>query len=447
MVYSFFRIFSFLLLLSAALELLILSWGYFSKDTRPTTSSEESGLRQKLSTVFAIVDDFWDYNQKSAPPLVVFNTTPQAKAVTKVQTEAAGASTHPPETPIPILDPGSFKELPQWDFEDVYNQDASPRPSTCARSLRLSEDKSFRESFLPNIRLFLHKDNINMSEWNRLSHFNNPFGFMGFKYDDVMTAVKLIPEPTEPLLPLKPGGDGCIRCAVVGTAGILNGSKMGKEIDGHQYVFRMNGAVIKGFEEDVGNRTSVYVHTAHSITTSLYLFKKYGYTGAPNDEGIKYVLIPEGLRDFNWLEGLLKGERVPPGPYHNMRPWTYYGGQYDKRRFYVLHQDFLRYVRNRFLKSPRLNGSLWKITRPTNGAFTLLLALQTCDIVSAYGFMTENFKSHSTYYFEKAKSNMVLYANHDYIMEKKVWADLHDRKILTLYQPSKTTTEGTEKQN
>lgn len=29
------------------------------------------------------------------------------------------------------------------------------------------------------------------------------------------------------------------------------------------------------------------------------------------------------------------------------RPWTYYGGQYNESRFYVLHQDFLRYVQNR----------------------------------------------------------------------------------------------------
>jgi len=34
-----------------------------------------------------------------------------------------------PETPIPILSRQSFKKLPQWDFEDVYNQDASPRPT------------------------------------------------------------------------------------------------------------------------------------------------------------------------------------------------------------------------------------------------------------------------------------------------------------------------------
>lgn len=54
---------------------------------------------------------------------------------------------------------------------------------TCANSLRNSEDESFKKNFLPNIRLYMHKDNVNMSEWNRLSHFNNPFGFMGFKHD------------------------------------------------------------------------------------------------------------------------------------------------------------------------------------------------------------------------------------------------------------------------
>lgn len=54
---------------------------------------------------------------------------------------------------------------------------------TCAQSLRNTQDEKFKKAFLPNIRLFLHKDNINMSEWNRLSHFNSPFGFMNYKYD------------------------------------------------------------------------------------------------------------------------------------------------------------------------------------------------------------------------------------------------------------------------
>lgn len=265
---------------------------------------------------------------------------------------------------------------------------------------------------------------------------------MEYKYDEVMASVKLLPRPTEPLLVPKPGGDGCIHCAVVGTSGILNGSRMGAEIDAHDYVFRMNGAITKGYEEDVGNRTSVYVHTAHSITMSLYLLKKYGYTAAPHDEGIKYVMIPEGLRDFQWLEGLLKGQKVSAGQYRNREPRTFYSGQFNESRFYVLHQDFLRYVRNRFLKSNTLNNGAWAMVRPTNGAFALFLAMHTCDTVDAFGFMTEDFRKYSNYYVERfTKTNVIFYINHDYTLEKNLWHKLDKSKILRLFQRMKSGTE------
>ncbi|XP_044033759.1 alpha-N-acetylgalactosaminide alpha-2,6-sialyltransferase 2-like isoform X2 [Siniperca chuatsi] len=448
------RIFSLLFVIAVAIVLLILSWGYLSTSISWTAFSENNRHQDEDSLLKSYIE-LWVKKGNSTHPPAVFTTTHKAKIadstktnqVTKLKTDQMRASTHGAvaETPIPVLLKKSFKKLPQWDFEDVYNQDAPPRQTTCAQSLRNSEDESFKKAFLPNIRLFLHKNNFNMSEWNRLSHFNNPFGFMEYQYNDMMSSLKMIPKPKEPLLLPKPGNGGCVRCAVVGTGGILNGSKMGKEIDAHDYVFRMNGAAIKGYEEDVGNRTSVYVHTAHSITMSLYLFKKYGYTSAPHDEGIKYVMIPEGVGDFNWLEGLLKGERVSAGPYHNKRPWTYYGGQYNESRFYVLHQDFLRYVRNRFLKSAHLNNSYWAIVRPTNGAFALFLALHTCDTVSAYGFMTEDYKKYSNYYVEKnIKTHVVFYANHDYILEMNLWKKLHNSKIMRLYQRTDSET-GTEK--
>ncbi|XP_061913176.1 alpha-N-acetylgalactosaminide alpha-2,6-sialyltransferase 1-like isoform X2 [Entelurus aequoreus] len=340
-----------------------------------------------------------------------------------------------PETPMPILLPQNFSKSPVWDFDDVYNQDAAPRQSTCQQSLRNSQDESFRKGFLPNIRLFLHKDNINMSEWNRLSHFNSPYGFMGFTYDEVMSSVKMIPRPQEPLFEPKPGGDGCIRCAVVGNAGILNGSKMGKEIDSHDFIFRMNGAVIEGYETDVGNKTSVYVHTAHTITTSLSILRKYDNKAIPHDEGIKYVMIPARLRDYQFLGGLLRGDVVPVGQFRNKRPRTYYAGQYNESRFYVLYQDFLRYVRNRFLYSPRLNKKHWACYRPTTGALAVFLALHTCDQVDTYGFITEDYAKYSNYYYQRnEKKRVAMVVSHDLLMEMKLWKQLHDSKVIRLYQ-------------
>ncbi|XP_073684533.1 alpha-N-acetylgalactosaminide alpha-2,6-sialyltransferase 1.1 [Garra rufa] len=336
-------------------------------------------------------------------------------------------------TPIPILYKKNFTKLPAWDFEDDYLRNEAKRP-TCPKSLQNTEDPKFKEAVLPDIQLWLYKGLLNITEWNRLAHFNNPFGFMEYKYNEVKDAVDLIPKPSIFLPVPKSSKDGCIRCAVVGAGGILNNSKMGKEIDSHDYVFRVNGAVTRGYEEDVGNKTSVYVHTAFSMHANIMSLKKYGFHNIPQDKGIKYVMIPEGLRDFEWLQGLLQGKEAK-GSFKGVRPLKYFNGNFNESRFFVLHPDFLRYIRNRFMPSKQMQGRYWAMYRPTNGAFALFLAIHTCDIVDAYGYITEDHHKYSNYYYEKLKkTNVIFYINHDYGLEIKTWKKLHDTGIIKLFQ-------------
>ncbi|XP_036452519.1 alpha-N-acetylgalactosaminide alpha-2,6-sialyltransferase 1-like [Colossoma macropomum] len=337
-------------------------------------------------------------------------------------------------TPIPVMFKKDFKRMPYWEINDVYLRSDEPVQTVCAESLRKTKDPDFQKAYMPNIQMYLYQNLLNLSEWNRLAHFNNPFGFMEYNYSEIKSAVDLIPKPNvTQLLPLVEN-DSCIRCAVVANGGILHGSKKGKEIDAHTYVFRMNGAVTQGHEEDVGNKTSVYVHTAYSLVASLAVFRKYGFKKIPNDKGYKYVMIPEGLRDFHWLQGLLNKEKVPKGEFQSRMPRMFYPKEFDESRFYVLHPDFLRYVRNRFMPSRQQNGTHWALYRPTNGAFTLFLALHVCDTVDAYGFITETHKNYSNYYFEKEKTRVIFFINHDYNLEIKLWKKLHDDKIIRLYQ-------------
>ncbi|KAI1896667.1 hypothetical protein AGOR_G00097120 [Albula goreensis] len=317
---------------------------------------------------------------------------------------------------------------------------------TCQQSLRNSKDPELKEAFIPNIQLFLHKGHVNISEWNRLAHFNNPFGFMGYKYTVVKVAVDLIPKLDYQLLPVPEAEkQGCIRCAVVATGGILNGSKMGKEIDSHDYVFRMNGAVTKGHEDDVGHRTSIYVHTAHSLISSLTVLKNKGFKHLPQDKDIKYVLIPEGLRDYNFIEYLYKRRRIPKGEYRGRTPISYYSGHFRESSFYVLHPDFLRYVRNRFLRASHLKSSRWWMYRPTNGAFSLFLALHTCDSVNAYGFNTGSHRKYPNYYYDNKHTKVVFFTNHDYNLEMHTWKKLDKNKIIKLYQRDEDYTHMTGK--
>jgi len=47
--------------------------------------------------------------------------------------------------------------------------------------------------------------------------------------------------------------------------------------------FRVNGAVIKGFEDDVGTKTSFYGFTTNSLKNSIMAYYEDGFDQLPRD--------------------------------------------------------------------------------------------------------------------------------------------------------------------
>ncbi|KAG8519384.1 Alpha-N-acetylgalactosaminide alpha-2,6-sialyltransferase 1 [Galemys pyrenaicus] len=402
----------------------------------------------------------------------------------------------PPRSPLPQrLKATDFKFEPKWDFEEAYSMDNRSLQTTCPDSVKVKASKSpwLQNLFLPNLTVFLDSTRFNESEWNRLEHFKTPYGFMELNYSvvqDVVARFPRVPQQQLLLADLPPGSRRCLSCAVVGNGGILNGSRKGQEIDSHDYVFRLSGAVIKDYEQDVGTRTSFYGFTAFSLTQSLLILGRRGFQHVPMGEhgepapcragatvgrNVRYLHFLEGSRDFDWLQALLLNQ-----PLRSRRLWfsrnprDVFPKDMQLDRYFLLHPDLLRYIKNRFLRSKTLSTSHWRIYRPTTGALLLLTALQLCDQVrlcfgsgsiwkdsadvalglgstamagagerswvSAYGFITEGHEHFSDHYYDKTWKKTVFYINHDFGLERKVWKQLHDEGIIRLYQrpmPSK----------
>ncbi|XP_069807937.1 alpha-N-acetylgalactosaminide alpha-2,6-sialyltransferase 1 [Dendropsophus ebraccatus] len=342
------------------------------------------------------------------------------------------------------LKANDFTAEPEWKIEEDYILVTSSYQTSCPISIKIKGQNVpwLKERFLQDITLFMDDRHFNDQEWKRLGHFVPPYGWMALEYSVVQQVVSVLPHVADQqmLLAKKTGETPhCVTCAVVGNGGILNASRMGKEIDSHEYVFRVNGAVIQGYEGDVGRRTSFYGFTAFTMLSSLHILNKRGFSTIPQDKETKYILFTEGQRDYEWLKALQQNKDLSKSALQQYRlhPRDDFGNSFNFKKLLIAHPDFNRYLKNRFLRSKTLYGKYWNLYRPSTGALVLLTALHLCDTVSAYGFMTNDYNEYSDHYYDKTKTPVKLYINHDFLLEKDLWARLHEENIIKLYKGTK----------
>ncbi|KAM3922683.1 alpha-N-acetylgalactosaminide alpha-2,6-sialyltransferase 2-like [Leptodactylus fuscus] len=318
---------------------------------------------------------------------------------------------------------------------DKYATDETHVNSKCPNRTRDKlQSKEFKDMFLEKIPVLQWKKHAQESEYERLKIYNGAQGWMVVAWDILNETMNLLNSTGNAyMFDTWRGQSPCIRCAVVGGGGILNGSGMGQEIDSHDYVFRVNGAITKGFEKDVGNRTSFFVFSTNTLMNSLAAYRGIGFKSVPQTPETRYLILPDHNRDYLLVRAALTNNTIDQGRDKGKDPSKIFGKGLKTEHFKILHPDFMRYLRNRYLADPILKTKSRDIYRASTGATMLLAAIHTCDQVSAYGFMTPNYKKFSNHYYDSTHQRVLFFANHSFLREMALWQKLHKAGVMKLY--------------
>ncbi|XP_040033207.2 alpha-N-acetylgalactosaminide alpha-2,6-sialyltransferase 2 [Gasterosteus aculeatus] len=319
---------------------------------------------------------------------------------------------------------------------DTYKSEDVPPQTECRDGIRSRVKKTaFGGRFLEHIPVLQWAEDVTREQHQRLSRYPGAHGWGGIDYETLAETLSVLNASANRLLlddwNHRGNASACSRCAVVGNGGILKESKVGEEIDGHHYVFRTNGAIVKGFERDVGSRTTHYTFSTNTLMNSLRSYA--GFRGPPQSTETRYVFLPDHDRDFLLMKAAATHRAVERGRERAEDPTKYFGADVSAEKLKMYHPDFIRYLRNRFLRSSALKTKYKALYRPSTGAVMLLAALHSCDQVSAYGFMTPDYRKYSDHYYDKSYRPVGFFINHDLRMEMSLWQQLHQEGLIRLY--------------
>ncbi|XP_027142747.1 CMP-N-acetylneuraminate-beta-galactosamide-alpha-2,3-sialyltransferase 1-like [Larimichthys crocea] len=266
----------------------------------------------------------------------------------------------------------------------------STNPCACEKCLS-EDDPWFMQLFNRSVKPFLSsEDNLSEDAFNWWKNERRNFGVYNKTVDNLFQMFPPSPDLTEP------SPDRCRTCAVVGNSGNLKRSYYGPLIDLHDVIIRMNGGHTKGYERDVGTRTTHHI--------------MYPESAVDLDNTTHLVLVPFKIQDLEWL----------------MKAFTtgFFGESYmpvksnikaNKDLVMVINPAFMRYVHESWLEN--------KGGYPSTGFMALDLALHICDEVHVFGFGADKDGNWNHYWENLTDKNLktgLHPGTHEYDIIKKL---------------------------
>uniref|UniRef100_A0A668VGA1 CMP-N-acetylneuraminate-beta-galactosamide-alpha-2,3-sialyltransferase 1 n=1 Tax=Oreochromis aureus TaxID=47969 RepID=A0A668VGA1_OREAU len=269
-----------------------------------------------------------------------------------------------------------------------------PRPPVCACNKCLMEhDQWLSERTKESPEPFLSPtNNISEDTFNWWKYDRRNFAFYNKIVDKVFQIF-----PTKVNF-TRSSPDLCRTCAVVGNSGNLNGSHYGPLIDFHDIVIRINRAPTKGFERDVGNKTTYHVMYPNSFRNL--------------DNTTHLLFFPFKIYDLQWLIRFFT-QRID--------------SDYDMllSKNSTFFNSFMKYVHQIWLKQ--------KGRYPSTGFITLVLSLHMCDEVSVFGFGADK-NGNWNHYYEPLRNKRLRTGQHPGKLEYQFIVKLHEQQKINFFR-------------
>ncbi|XP_042630691.1 CMP-N-acetylneuraminate-beta-galactosamide-alpha-2,3-sialyltransferase 4-like isoform X3 [Cyprinus carpio] len=217
----------------------------------------------------------------------------------------------------------------------------------------------------------------------------------------------------------------CRTCAVIGNGFSIKNSSLGEIINKYNVVIRLNDAPVRGYEGDVGNKTTLRL---------FYPESAFYNPGVHNDPDTLQVLVPFKQEDLRWLKEILYDEKRIRKGFWKPPPQIWLGRASQIR---VLDPYFLRLTASKLLRIPLKPRKQQKPVHPTTGILAVFVALNYCDVVhvAGFGYPESRNQKQPIHYYGKETMRSMKNSYHDLNQEALLLKRLEDQGAILYLHP------------